>query len=49
MSTLHDRLSSSFILLRSHFKSGDDPRAFQLLERIVKSEIKKAKAKKEKA
>lgn len=43
MSTRHERLSNAFNMLRSYIKSNDDARAFQMLTRIVNSEVKKAK------
>ena len=46
MSTLHDRLSNAFMIMQKEIKAGSDAKAFQMLERIVKAEIKKAKGKK---
>lgn len=46
MSTRHDRLSAAFMIMQNEIKSGSDAKAFQMLTRIVDSEIKKAKGKK---
>ena len=46
MSTLHDRIGSAFMIMQKEIKAGSDAKAFQMLERLVKREIKKAKGKK---
>lgn len=46
MSSLHDRLSTAFMMMQKEIKAGSDAKAFQMLVRTVKAEVKKAKGKK---